>query len=106
MSSWCCLCVIAVGASTKGFGLPAKASNTKVILNGGQRVTFARPDGYFSLYPKKDDYTSFRLYFEISDEGKSTCYTDTYLAIIYVFSWFVVTKLCFQRDVQCKNIVY
>ncbi|TVU08312.1 hypothetical protein EJB05_41712, partial [Eragrostis curvula] len=37
------------GASSKGFGLPAKTSNTKVILNGGQRVTFARPDGYFSF---------------------------------------------------------
>ncbi|KAL6874097.1 hypothetical protein ACP4OV_014179 [Aristida adscensionis] len=42
------------GASVKGFGLPAKTSNTKVILNGGQKVTFARPDGYFSLYPTKD----------------------------------------------------
>ncbi|KAL6603054.1 hypothetical protein ACP70R_043415 [Stipagrostis hirtigluma subsp. patula] len=37
------------GTSAKGFGLPAKTSNTKVILNGGQRVTFARPDGYFSF---------------------------------------------------------
>nr|CAB3468530.1 unnamed protein product [Digitaria exilis] len=37
------------GANVKGFGLPAKTSNTKVILNGGQRVTFARPDGYFAL---------------------------------------------------------
>jgi len=44
---------MAIGANVKGFGLPAKTSNTKVILNGGQRVTFARPDGYFSLYPTK-----------------------------------------------------
>lgn len=36
---------------SKGFGLPAKTANTKVILNGGQRVTFVRPDGYFALYP-------------------------------------------------------
>lgn len=35
----------------KGFGLPAKISNIKVILNGGQRVTFLKPDGFFSLYP-------------------------------------------------------
>lgn len=35
----------------KGFSLPAKLSNTKIILNGGQRVSFIRPDGYFSLYP-------------------------------------------------------
>ncbi|RVX19570.1 ER membrane protein complex subunit 7-like [Vitis vinifera] len=34
----------------KGFGLPGKTSNVKVILNGGQWVTFLRPDGYFSLY--------------------------------------------------------
>nr|AGT15918.1 hypothetical protein SHCRBa_179_G22_R_40 [Saccharum hybrid cultivar R570]AGT16392.1 hypothetical protein SHCRBa_181_K17_R_20 [Saccharum hybrid cultivar R570] len=38
------------GTSAKGFGLPAKTSNTKVILNGGQRVTFARPDGYFAFH--------------------------------------------------------
>jgi hypothetical protein len=38
------------GANAKGYGLPAKTSNTKVILNGGQRVTFARPDGYFSFH--------------------------------------------------------
>ncbi|KAK1613032.1 hypothetical protein QYE76_036705 [Lolium multiflorum] len=37
-------------ASAKGFGLPAKTSNTKVILNGGQKVTFARPDGYFAFH--------------------------------------------------------
>jgi len=38
------------GMSEKGYGLPAKTSNTKVILNGGQRVTFARPDGYFAFH--------------------------------------------------------
>nr|XP_010928302.1 ER membrane protein complex subunit 7 homolog isoform X1 [Elaeis guineensis] len=36
------------GATSKGF-TPMKTSNTKVILNGGQRVTFLRADGYFSL---------------------------------------------------------
>ncbi|KAH9608800.1 hypothetical protein KSS87_005506 [Heliosperma pusillum] len=35
---------------TRDFGLPAKTANVKVILNGGQRVTFLRPDGYFSFY--------------------------------------------------------
>ncbi|KAL5697854.1 hypothetical protein ACHQM5_028964 [Ranunculus cassubicifolius] len=34
----------------KGFGLPGKTSNAKVLLNGGQRVTFLRPDGYFSFH--------------------------------------------------------
>ncbi|XP_009622653.1 ER membrane protein complex subunit 7 homolog isoform X1 [Nicotiana tomentosiformis] len=38
------------GFSLKGSGLSAKASNVKVILNGGQRVTFLRPDGYFSFH--------------------------------------------------------
>ncbi|KAF4349592.1 hypothetical protein CsatB_025364 [Cannabis sativa] len=33
-----------------GFGLPGKISNIKVILNGGQRVTFLRPDGFFSFH--------------------------------------------------------
>jgi hypothetical protein len=47
------LFVVLIAASAKGFGLPAKTSNTKVILNGGQKVTFARPDGYFALYPKR-----------------------------------------------------
>ncbi|XP_004501353.2 ER membrane protein complex subunit 7 homolog [Cicer arietinum] len=32
------------------FSLPAKVSNVKVILNGGQRVSFVRPDGYFSFH--------------------------------------------------------
>ncbi|XP_042494414.1 ER membrane protein complex subunit 7 homolog [Macadamia integrifolia] len=34
----------------KGFSLPAKISNAKIILNGGQKVSFLRPDGYFSFY--------------------------------------------------------
>ncbi|CAI0444289.1 unnamed protein product [Linum tenue] len=34
----------------KGFGAPVKISNVKVILNGGQNVTFLRPDGYFSFH--------------------------------------------------------
>ncbi|XP_059641241.1 ER membrane protein complex subunit 7 homolog [Cornus florida] len=38
------------GIGSRGFGLPAKISNAKVILNGGQRVTFVRPDGYFSFH--------------------------------------------------------
>ncbi|MQM19138.1 hypothetical protein Taro_052139 [Colocasia esculenta] len=38
------------GISSKGFGLPAKMTNVKIILNGGQRVTFARPNGYFSFH--------------------------------------------------------
>jgi ER membrane protein complex subunit 7 len=45
---------MAIGTSVKGFGLAMKTSNTKLILNGGQRVTFARPDDYFALYPTKD----------------------------------------------------
>ncbi|WOG82327.1 hypothetical protein DCAR_0101490 [Daucus carota subsp. sativus] len=38
------------GAAAKGFGLPVKVSNAKVILNGGQQVTFLKPDGYFSFH--------------------------------------------------------
>ncbi|XP_051137132.1 ER membrane protein complex subunit 7 homolog [Andrographis paniculata] len=38
------------GVSPAGIGLPAKISNVKVILNGGQQVTFLRPDGYFSFH--------------------------------------------------------
>ncbi|KAJ3679149.1 hypothetical protein LUZ60_017160 [Juncus effusus] len=34
----------------KVFGQSPKLSQTKVILNGGQRVTFVRPDGYFSFH--------------------------------------------------------
>ncbi|ONM37042.1 ER membrane protein complex subunit 7-like protein [Zea mays] len=41
---------MAIGTSVKGFGLATKTSNTKLILNGGQRVTFARPDGYFAFH--------------------------------------------------------
>lgn len=47
-----------VGFSLKGSGLATKASNVKVLLNGGQSVTFLRPDGYFSLYP-----SSMSMYF-------------------------------------------
>lgn len=39
------------GAGAITFGLPGKISDAKVILNGGKRITFLRPDGYFSLYP-------------------------------------------------------
>lgn len=42
---------VLIGVAAKGFGLPVKVSNVKVILNGGQQVTFLKPDGYFSLYP-------------------------------------------------------
>ncbi|XP_058111547.1 ER membrane protein complex subunit 7 homolog [Magnolia sinica] len=38
------------GAGAKGFGFPGKTSNAKIILNGGQRVSFLRPDGYFSFH--------------------------------------------------------
>ncbi|KAL8255923.1 hypothetical protein R6Q59_030990 [Mikania micrantha] len=38
------------GFSEKGFGLPVKANNAKVILNGGRQVTFLKPDGYFSFH--------------------------------------------------------
>lgn len=31
-------------------GHAAKFSNINVVLNGGQNITFLRPDGYFSLY--------------------------------------------------------
>ncbi|KAK4748327.1 hypothetical protein SAY87_014913 [Trapa incisa] len=37
-------------AGAKGFGLLGKISDVKVILNGGQRATFLRPDGYFSFH--------------------------------------------------------
>ncbi|CAI9771482.1 unnamed protein product [Fraxinus pennsylvanica] len=36
--------------SITGPGLLPKISNVKVILNGGQRVTFSRHDGYFSFH--------------------------------------------------------
>lgn len=38
------------GVGVKGFGLPGKTSDVKVVLNGGQRITFLRPDGYFSFH--------------------------------------------------------
>ncbi|XP_041018926.1 ER membrane protein complex subunit 7 homolog isoform X2 [Juglans microcarpa x Juglans regia] len=34
----------------QGLVLPGKLSNIKVVLNGGQRVTLLRPDGYFSFH--------------------------------------------------------
>ncbi|KAJ4950328.1 hypothetical protein NE237_027160 [Protea cynaroides] len=42
--------VIVEGMRTQGFSLPAKTSSAKIILNGGQKVTFLRPDGYFSFH--------------------------------------------------------
>uniref|UniRef100_A0A804U9P1 ER membrane protein complex subunit 7 beta-sandwich domain-containing protein n=1 Tax=Zea mays TaxID=4577 RepID=A0A804U9P1_MAIZE len=42
--------MVGQGTSVKGFGLAMKTSNTKLILNGGQRVTFARPDDYFAFH--------------------------------------------------------
>ncbi|XP_030452653.1 ER membrane protein complex subunit 7 homolog [Syzygium oleosum] len=38
------------GAGAIMFGLPGKISDAKVILNGGKRITFLRPDGYFSFH--------------------------------------------------------
>ena len=76
---------MAIGMSEKGYGLPAKTSNTKVILNGGQRVTFARPDGYFALYPTMIHYRKFQVYFPFS--SKSTCVT---------LVWLMLSYLCFQ----------
>ncbi|OMO61628.1 Drug/metabolite transporter [Corchorus capsularis] len=38
------------GLGAKGFALPGRLSNIKVLLNGGQNVTFLRPDGYFSFH--------------------------------------------------------
>ncbi|XP_020874369.1 ER membrane protein complex subunit 7 homolog isoform X1 [Arabidopsis lyrata subsp. lyrata] len=40
---------VRIPASTV-IGHAAKFSSIKVILNGGQHVTFLRPDGYFTLY--------------------------------------------------------
>ncbi|KAL5988069.1 hypothetical protein ACLOJK_035832 [Asimina triloba] len=37
-------------AESKVFGFSVKTSNAKVILNGGQKVTFLKPDGYFSFH--------------------------------------------------------
>ncbi|XP_011039643.1 PREDICTED: ER membrane protein complex subunit 7 homolog isoform X1 [Populus euphratica] len=41
---------IPAGIGTKGLGGHGKISNVKVLLNGGQHVTFLRPDGYFSFH--------------------------------------------------------
>ncbi|XP_052885308.1 ER membrane protein complex subunit 7 homolog [Gossypium arboreum] len=38
------------GPGTKGYALPGRMSNVKVLLNGGQNITFLRPDGYFSFH--------------------------------------------------------
>ncbi|KAG0495777.1 hypothetical protein HPP92_000468 [Vanilla planifolia] len=38
------------GVGSKGFGYHSKISNIKIILNGGEKVTFIRTDGYFSFY--------------------------------------------------------
>ncbi|XP_011036595.1 PREDICTED: ER membrane protein complex subunit 7 homolog [Populus euphratica] len=38
------------GIDAKGLGGHGKISNVKVVLNGGQHVTFLRPDGYFSFH--------------------------------------------------------
>ncbi|CAL5358918.1 unnamed protein product [Camellia sinensis] len=46
------------GLGAKGFGLPGKLSNVKVTLNGGQRVTFLKPDGYFSLLVVRVDVSA------------------------------------------------
>lgn len=37
-------------AGAGAFGLPGKISDAKVTLNGGKRITFLRPDGYFSFH--------------------------------------------------------
>ncbi|XP_043719837.1 ER membrane protein complex subunit 7 homolog isoform X1 [Telopea speciosissima] len=42
--------VKAEGMGATGFSLAAKKSNAKITLNGGQKVTFLRPDGYFSFH--------------------------------------------------------
>ncbi|GLT77139.1 hypothetical protein SLA2020_487510 [Shorea laevis] len=38
------------GLGVQGFASPGKISNVKVLLNGGQNITFLRPDGYFSFH--------------------------------------------------------
>ncbi|MCL7021931.1 hypothetical protein MKW94_009838 [Papaver nudicaule] len=38
------------GMGAKGYGILGKLSNAKVMLNGGQRTSFLRPDGYFSFH--------------------------------------------------------
>ncbi|KAG6478804.1 hypothetical protein ZIOFF_062248 [Zingiber officinale] len=44
-------CLSLLGKTPKEFGHSSKLTNAKVILNGGQNITFTRADGYFSLYP-------------------------------------------------------
>ncbi|KAG6475981.1 hypothetical protein ZIOFF_065215 [Zingiber officinale] len=44
-------CLSLLGKTPKEFGHSSKLTNAKVILNGGQSITFTRADGYFSLYP-------------------------------------------------------
>ncbi|KAH9304635.1 hypothetical protein KI387_009039 [Taxus chinensis] len=38
------------GLGGKGHGFPSKTANIKVVLNGGETISFIRPDGYFSFY--------------------------------------------------------
>ncbi|CAL9749019.1 unnamed protein product [Musa acuminata subsp. burmannicoides] len=38
------------GMTSKGFGASSKLLNAKIILNGGQNVTFVRADGYFTFH--------------------------------------------------------
>ncbi|KAI3982122.1 hypothetical protein MKX01_019028 [Papaver californicum] len=38
------------GMGAKGYGILGKLSNAKVMLNGGQRTSFLRPDGYFAFH--------------------------------------------------------
>ncbi|XP_042435641.1 ER membrane protein complex subunit 7 homolog [Zingiber officinale] len=38
------------GKTPKEFGHSSKLTNAKVILNGGQNITFTRADGYFSFH--------------------------------------------------------
>ncbi|KAI3929826.1 hypothetical protein MKX01_025994 [Papaver californicum] len=39
-----------VKVEAKGYAILGKLSNAKVMLNGGQRSSFLRPDGYFSFH--------------------------------------------------------
>ncbi|KAI4376882.1 hypothetical protein MLD38_014590 [Melastoma candidum] len=38
------------GLAVKAFGNSGKISDAEVTLNGGSRITFLRPDGYFSFH--------------------------------------------------------
>lgn len=80
---------MATGASAKGFGLPAKTPNTKVILNGGQRVTFTRPDGYFALYPTKICCHKFQVILNLLANSPITL---IWLVLSYIYP-FVVGKI-------------